>query len=165
MSFRRQTVASLMCGLDWRSEQRGIYCVLWFGDLSSTTNRRLKAYPDGPAAPQSAEEMRTLLIDRIPEARRTLIDVLVLELTAGRSRCRVSCPLRKPCATVVLTVCFSRFEPHSCVSETGQILPRVRTTARGDLALRLAVAECRNFARRLTTSAASTSRGSLGAGR
>jgi hypothetical protein len=71
--------------IDWRSEQRGIYCVLWFGDLSSATNRRLKAHPDGLAAPQSAEEMRTMLIDRIPEARRTLIDVLVLDLTAGRS--------------------------------------------------------------------------------
>jgi hypothetical protein len=71
--------------IDWRSEQRGIYCVLWFGDLSSATNRRLKAHPDGLAAPQSAEEMRAMLIDRIPEARRTLIDVLVLNLTAGRS--------------------------------------------------------------------------------
>ena len=71
--------------IDWRSEQRGIYCVLWFGDLLSATNRRLKAHPDGLAAPQSAEEMRTMLIDRIPEARRTLIDVLVLDLTAGRS--------------------------------------------------------------------------------
>jgi hypothetical protein len=71
--------------IDWRSEQRGIYCVLWFGDLSSATNRRLKAHPDGLAAPQSAEEMRTMLIDRIPEARRTLIDVSVLDLTAGRS--------------------------------------------------------------------------------
>jgi hypothetical protein len=59
--------------------------VLWFGDLSSATNRRLKAHPDGLAAPQSAEEMRTMLIDQIPEARRTLIDVLVLDLTAGRS--------------------------------------------------------------------------------
>ena len=71
--------------IDWRSEQRGIYCVLWFGVLSSTTGRRLRAHPDGLAAPQSAEEMRMMLIDRIPEARRTLIDVLVLDLGAGRS--------------------------------------------------------------------------------
>ncbi|TGR08198.1 hypothetical protein EN833_18755 [Mesorhizobium sp. M4B.F.Ca.ET.190.01.1.1] len=71
--------------IDWRSEQRGIYCVLWFGDLPSATKRRLKAHPDGLAAPQSAEEMRTMLIDRIPEARRALIDVVVLDFTAGRS--------------------------------------------------------------------------------
>ncbi|WP_195908358.1 NACHT domain-containing NTPase [Novosphingobium sp. Gsoil 351] len=70
--------------IDWRSEQRGIYCVLWFGDLPSSTNRRLKAHPLGLAAPQSASEMRTMLIDRITEARRALIDVVVLDLAAGR---------------------------------------------------------------------------------
>lgn len=72
--------------IDWRSEQRGIYCVLWFGDLPSATKRRLKAHPDGLASPQSAEEMRKMLIDRIPQARRALIDVVVLDLTAGRSQ-------------------------------------------------------------------------------
>lgn len=70
--------------IDWRSEQRGIYCVLWFGNLPSRTNRRLKAHPGGLAAPTSAEEMRTMLIDRIPAARRALIDVVVLDLTAGK---------------------------------------------------------------------------------
>lgn len=70
--------------IDWRSEQRGIYCVLWFGDLPSATKRRLKAHPDGVTAPTSAEEMRTMLIERIPEARRALIDVVVLDLTAGK---------------------------------------------------------------------------------
>jgi len=70
--------------IDWRSEQRGIYCVLWFGDLPSATNRRLKAHPDGAAAPTSAEQMRIMLIERIPEARRALIDVVVLDLTAGK---------------------------------------------------------------------------------
>ena len=70
---------------NWRSEQRGIYCVLWFGNLPAATNRRLKAHPDGVAAPADAEEMRTLLIERIPEARRPLIDVVVVDLTAGKT--------------------------------------------------------------------------------
>lgn len=70
--------------IDWRSEQRGVYCVLWFGDLPSVTKRRLKAHPDGLRAPATAEAMRTMLIDRIPEARRALIDVVVIDLSAGK---------------------------------------------------------------------------------
>lgn len=73
--------------IDWRSEQRGIYCVLWFGDLPSATNRRMKAHPDGLPVPQRAEDMRTMLIERIPEARRALIEVVVLDFTAGKPRC------------------------------------------------------------------------------
>ena len=65
--------------VDWRCEQRGIYCVLWFGDVPSSSKRRLKAHPDGVSAPASAEEMRTMLIGRIPEARRALIDVVVFD--------------------------------------------------------------------------------------
>jgi hypothetical protein len=71
--------------VDWRSEQRGIYCVLWFGDVPSASKRRLKAHPDGLSAPASAEEMRTMLIARIPEARRALVDVVVFDFTAGGS--------------------------------------------------------------------------------
>lgn len=70
--------------IDWRSEQRGIYCVLWFGKLSSTSGRRLRAAPGGVKAPSSANEMRTMLIERIPEAQRALIDVVVLDFAAGR---------------------------------------------------------------------------------
>jgi hypothetical protein len=71
--------------VDWRCEQRGIYCVLWFGDVPAARKRRLKAHPDGISAPASAEEMRTMLIARIPEARRALISVMVFDLTARRS--------------------------------------------------------------------------------
>ncbi len=70
--------------IDWRSEQRGIYCVLWFGEVPAATNRRLKVHPDGLSAPTNAEEMRTMLIARIPEARRPLIDVVVIDLTSGK---------------------------------------------------------------------------------
>jgi hypothetical protein len=70
--------------IDWRSEQRGIYCVLWFGDLPSKSGRRLKAPPKGLKAPKTADEMRKMLIERIPEGRRALVDVVVLDLTAGK---------------------------------------------------------------------------------
>ncbi|RAP63921.1 hypothetical protein A6B37_11370 [Achromobacter sp. HZ01] len=72
--------------IDWSCGQRGIYCVLWFGDLPPSTRRRLKAHPDGLPAPTTAEAMRTMLIDRIPEARRTLIDVVVIDLSAGKPK-------------------------------------------------------------------------------
>lgn len=72
--------------IDWRSEQRGIYCVLWFGDMPARSNRRLKVHPDGLPAPAGAEEMRQMITARIPEARRALIDVVVFDLTTGRPR-------------------------------------------------------------------------------
>lgn len=71
--------------IDWRSEERGIYLVLWFGDLPPSSGRRLKVPPDGLASPNSPEEMRRMLVERIPEARRSLIDVVVLDLSAGKS--------------------------------------------------------------------------------
>ncbi len=70
--------------IDWRSEGRGIYCVFWFGKLAAATKRRLKAHPDGLPAPSSSAEMRSMLIDRIPLARRPFIDVIVLDLVTGR---------------------------------------------------------------------------------
>ncbi|MGY0833734.1 NACHT domain-containing protein [Azospirillum argentinense] len=70
--------------IDWRSGERGIYCVLWFGDLPAKDGRRLKAPPNGLNAPTTAEEMKAMLIDRIPEARRRFIDVVVLDFVAGK---------------------------------------------------------------------------------
>ncbi|MGE8705365.1 MAG: NACHT domain-containing protein [Achromobacter sp.] len=71
--------------VDWRSEDRGVYCVLWFGVLPSSTKRRLKAHPDGLPAPTTADDMCAMLIERIPEARRACIDVVVIDLSAGRA--------------------------------------------------------------------------------
>jgi hypothetical protein len=72
--------------IDWRSDDRGIYCVLWFGDLPTASGRRLKAPPNGVKTPGAASEMKALLIDRIPEQRRSHIDVVVLDLTAGKPK-------------------------------------------------------------------------------
>lgn len=70
--------------VDWRSEQRGIYCVFWFGELPSSSGRRLQPPPMGLQTPRSADEMRDMLITGIPEARRALIDVVVIDLTSGK---------------------------------------------------------------------------------
>ncbi|MCB2048880.1 MAG: hypothetical protein KDE32_11735 [Novosphingobium sp.] len=72
--------------IDWRSEQRGIYCVLWFGDQPSATGRRLRVHPDALPASTTPQQMREILIERIPEARRPLIDVVVLDLSSGRPK-------------------------------------------------------------------------------
>lgn len=69
--------------IDWRSEGRGIYCVLWFGDVPSATGRRLKPPPSGVAPPLSPEQMRDAIIALIPETRRPFIDVFVLDLSSG----------------------------------------------------------------------------------
>jgi len=70
--------------IDWRSEGRGLYCVLWFGEVPSATGRRLKPPPPGLASPLSPEQMREAIIALIPEARRPFIDVFVLDLSSGK---------------------------------------------------------------------------------
>ena len=70
--------------IDWRSEGRGIYLVLWFGPLPYRSRRRLTPHPDGRDPPKTPDEMRNMLIERISEGRRALIDVMVLDLTAGK---------------------------------------------------------------------------------
>ncbi|TDY22044.1 hypothetical protein B0G81_2314 [Paraburkholderia sp. BL6665CI2N2] len=69
--------------IDWRSEGRGVYCVLWFGDVPSKTGRRLQQPPTGIKAPNSADDMHTTLTSQIPEERRSMIDLVVLDLSAG----------------------------------------------------------------------------------
>ena len=70
--------------IHWSSGERGIYCVLWFGDLPTQSNRRLKPPPEGVAPPTTATQMRDSLVSLIPQARRALIDVVVLDLSNGR---------------------------------------------------------------------------------
>ncbi len=70
--------------IDWRSEGRGIYCVLWFGDVPSVSGRRLKPPPSGVAYPLTPGQMREALIALIEEARRPFIDVFVFDLSSGK---------------------------------------------------------------------------------
>lgn len=65
---------------DWRSEDSGIYLVLWFGDVRSRTGRRLKPPPSGEP-PTNPQEMVTMLRERVPAARRNALAIRVLDLT------------------------------------------------------------------------------------
>ncbi|KQN07563.1 hypothetical protein ASE85_18320 [Sphingobium sp. Leaf26] len=71
--------------IDWRSDQRGIYCIFWFGELPERTGRRLKAPPEGVGRPTSAAQMREAVMALIPENRRASIDVVVMDCSPGRN--------------------------------------------------------------------------------
>lgn len=63
---------------DWRADDRGIYLVLWFGNVPG---KNLPKNPDGLSPPSSPEELRQMLIDRLPLAERARIDVFVLDVS------------------------------------------------------------------------------------
>ena len=68
---------------DWHAEGRGAYIVFWFGDVPG---KQLPGNPDGLAPPKTPEDLREMLADRIPEARRSYIDVFVMDVSApGRA--------------------------------------------------------------------------------
>ena len=63
---------------EWRAQGRGVYIVLWFGNVCG---RQLPAHSEGLARPEIPVELRQMLIDRLPESRRSQIDVFVIDLT------------------------------------------------------------------------------------
>ena len=63
---------------DWRAQGRGVYIVLWFGDIPG---KQIPGHPEGLERPATPEALRQMLIDRLPEARRPLIDVLVIDIS------------------------------------------------------------------------------------
>lgn len=67
--------------IDWRSQQRGIYCFLWFGEQPSSSGRRLKPHPDGLPSPTTPDQMLAMIVERIPKSRRPMVDVVVLDLS------------------------------------------------------------------------------------
>ena len=66
---------------DWQAEGRGAYIVLWFGDVA---RKRLPRHPGGLRRPETPEALRRMLIDRLPEDRRSRIDIFVLDVTKPR---------------------------------------------------------------------------------
>jgi len=64
--------------VDWQAEGRGVYLVLWFGDIAG---KPLPRHPEGLALPQSPGALRGMLMDRLPEARRSWIDVFVIDVS------------------------------------------------------------------------------------
>lgn len=65
---------------DWRSQDRGVYLVYWFG--AEVANKfRLKGPPQGVSQPKTPEELRKLLTACLPPARRGSIAIEVLDFT------------------------------------------------------------------------------------
>ncbi|MCY3830219.1 MAG: hypothetical protein OXF89_13885 [Rhodospirillaceae bacterium] len=64
--------------VDRQAEGRGVYVVLWFGDIPG---RNLPKHPDGLPRPGTPEELEPMLKDRLPEARRASIDIFVIDLS------------------------------------------------------------------------------------
>lgn len=63
---------------DWHAEGRGVYIVMWFGNVP---RKQLPKHPEGLDRPNTPQALRQMLIDRIPEARRSQIDVFVINVT------------------------------------------------------------------------------------
>ena len=63
---------------DWHAEGRGVYIVLWFGDVS---RKNLPVHPDGLARPKIPDDLRAMLIDRLPEPLRGVIDIYVVDVS------------------------------------------------------------------------------------
>ena len=63
---------------DWQAEGRGVYVVLWFGHVPG---KQLPRHPDGLQRPRTPEGLRQMLMDRLPEERRSWIDVFVIEVS------------------------------------------------------------------------------------
>lgn len=63
---------------DWRADDRGIYLVLWFGNVA---RKNLPKHPDGLPIPSSPKDLRQMLIKGIPLAERARIDVFVLDVS------------------------------------------------------------------------------------
>ena len=69
---------------DWQAEGRGVYIVLWFGEV---TGKNLPAHPEGLPSPKMPKELTKMLVDRIPESRRSDLDVHVIDVSRPETRC------------------------------------------------------------------------------
>ncbi len=63
---------------DWRADDRGIYLVLWFGNVPG---KNLPNHPDGLPPPASPEALRQILLNGLPLTERARIDVFVLDVS------------------------------------------------------------------------------------
>jgi hypothetical protein len=63
---------------DWRADDRGIYLVLWFGNVPS---KNLPKHPDGLPPPSSAEALRQMLLNGLLPSELSRIDVFVLDVS------------------------------------------------------------------------------------
>ena len=66
---------------DSQAKGRGAYIVLWFGNVPGVPETQRPAHPDGLGPPQTREELRRMLQEHLPEAKSSLIDVLVIDVS------------------------------------------------------------------------------------
>ena len=64
--------------VDRQADGRGVYIVLWFGNIP---HKNLPKHPDGLPRPKTPGELERILKDRLPEARRSSIDIFVIDLS------------------------------------------------------------------------------------
>ena len=64
--------------VDQQADGRGVYIVLWFGNIP---HKNLPKHPDGLPRPKTPGELERILKDRLPEARRSSIDIFVIDLS------------------------------------------------------------------------------------
>jgi hypothetical protein len=65
---------------DWRSQDRGLYIVYWFGGAVASMSK-LRAPPRDMTRPPTPNALRAALLSRIPPERRGSIAIEVLDLT------------------------------------------------------------------------------------
>jgi len=63
---------------DWRARGRGIYLVLWFGNVPG---KNLPKHPEARMPPTSPFELRQMLLERLSDSEKSRIDVFVLDLS------------------------------------------------------------------------------------
>jgi hypothetical protein len=63
---------------DWHAQGRGVYIVLWFGDVPG---KNLPAHPEGLAGPKTPDDLRTMLIDGLPDNLRDVVDFYVVNVS------------------------------------------------------------------------------------
>lgn len=68
---------------DWRADDRGIYLVLWFGEVAG---KKLPKHPNALPSPSSPRELRQMLVDGLSAADRARIDVFVLDVSKPSGR-------------------------------------------------------------------------------
>ena len=66
--------------IDWQAKGRGIYIVLWFGEVPDR-NRKLRNPPGDLPPPRTPEEMERMLKETLKEVRRPLTDIYVIDLS------------------------------------------------------------------------------------
>lgn len=67
---------------DWRASDRGIYLVLWFGDLPG---KNLSRHPRGLPRPTTPTELKEILVNDLPDGERENIDVFVFDVSKPTS--------------------------------------------------------------------------------